>query len=147
MTFEDIEDWIIGKLRTEIPHLKTVKTYAGELEREMEGLPAGFPAAFVVYEGSEFEPVDGPTHSERARFTVLLCTKGLRGQEDLRKGGSGEYGGAYRLIENALSALTNQSLGPEMERLGPAGVHLVFISGTTAIYGVNFQTSFDKNYG
>ncbi|MFZ5998054.1 MAG: phage protein Gp37, partial [Nitrospirota bacterium] len=71
MTFEDIEDKIIADLKTLA--FKTVETYAGQLEQDIESLPIMFPAAYVIYGGSDFEWVDGPNHNESCEFTVLIA--------------------------------------------------------------------------
>ena len=141
MTFEIIEDKIIEKLK-ELPALKTCETYAGQMEGEIERLPVRFPAVFVVYGGSSFEWVDGPNHREIVDFSVMACAKDLRGNEAMRK----EEGGAYGLVNDVLEKLTNEDFGLDIERLRPVKVSLVFISKIMAVYGIDFQTGFDREF-
>jgi|Deesub1362A_J573_1020465.scaffolds.fasta_scaffold00740_18 phage gp37-like protein len=147
MNFEYIEDSIIDALKTAMPYLRTVETYAGQLEDEIERLPVRFPAAYVVYGGSSFNWIDGPNHQETVEFSVLVAAKNLRGNRAVRKGGSApDDRGAYDLINDVLAALTNKTFGLEIERLKPLRVSLVFISRVIAVYGIDFQTSFDRTH-
>lgn len=142
MDFEQIEDSIIAALKTEIPYLRTVETYAGQLEDELEKLPLRFPAVFVVYSGSELNWIDGPNHEEKVGFSVLVAFKDLRSSESVRKA---EYG-AYQMIKDVLSALTNRTFNLNMEKLRPVRVSLIHMGKTIALYSIDFQTSFDKTY-
>jgi phage gp37-like protein len=142
MKFEEIETKIIEALRTELVYLKTVSTYAGELKEELKRLGMSFPAAYIVYKGSSFNHIDGHAQEEKVQFTVLVAAKNLKGGESLRKSSNG----AYQLINDILAALTNQTFGLSIERVRPVRVSLVFISETAAVYGMDFETSFDKTY-
>ena len=141
MTFKDIEDKIITELNT-LSYVKTVETYAGQLEEEIEKALIQFPAMFVVYAGSEYAWVDGPNHNEICEFSILVAAKNLRGQESARKD---DYG-CYQMIYDVLAKLTNRTFGLEIEKLSPLRVTLVFISKTVAIYGIDFQTNFDTTF-
>src|SRR4030067_3517742 len=138
MTFEDIEDKIITELKTQLTYVKTIETYAGQLEQEIEKLPIIFPALFVAYAGSNYEWVDGPNHNETCEFSILAAAKNLRGQASARKD---DYG-CYQMITDVLAKLTNNKFGLEIEKLKPLRVTLVFISKSVAIYGIDFQTNF-----
>lgn len=147
MDFETIEDKIIETLKQGIPELKTIETYAGQLEAEIEKLPVRFPACYVVYGGSGFDFIDGPNHQETTEFSIIVCARNLRGSEAARKGGAtpGEYG-VYDLIKGVLDTLTNKKFGLDMERLKPLRTSLILMTKTIAVYGIDFQTSFDKTY-
>jgi phage gp37-like protein len=142
MNFETIEDKIIEKLKAGLPHLKTCETYAGQMEGEIERMPVRFPAVYVVYGGSTFEEIDGPNHREIVGFSIMACAKDLRGNEAIRK----EEGGAYGLVNDVLEKLTNENFGLDIEKLRPVKVSLVFISKIMAVYGIDFQTGFDKEF-
>jgi phage gp37-like protein len=147
MDFEQIEDSIMDALKKDLPYLKSVETYAGQIEAEIEKLPLRSPAAYVVYGGSDLGWVDGPNYHEKVTFNVLLVTKDLRGNKAARKGGSapGDIG-AYQLIKGVLDTLTNRNFDLDIERLQPVRVSLVFMGRTTAVYGIGFQTGFDNTY-
>jgi phage gp37-like protein len=142
MNFEDIEDKIINEIKTQITSFKTIETYAGQLEQDLDMLPIQFPAAYVVYGGSDYEWIDGPNHNETCTFSILVAAKSLRGQKSVRK----DDNGAYQMVNLILQALINKNFGLSMERLKPVKVSLVFISKTAAIYGVDFQTNFDTTF-
>lgn len=147
MDFEQIEDRIIETLRAELSYLRTVETYAGQLEEEIGKLPVLFPSAYVVYGGSTINRVDGPTHQETVEFSVLVAAKDMRGKEALRKGSPAPNGhGVYGMVKDVLKALTNEDFGLDMEKLRPLRVSPVFIGKTVAIYGIDFQSSFDCTY-
>ncbi len=143
MDFTDIEDAIKTTIRNSLPYVRTVETYAGQLEGEIGERAAPFPAVFVTYGGSELDFIDGRSMSDAPRFSVIVVTKDVRGGRDLRKG---TYG-CYRMVRDVLSALTNRRLGlAAMEPMRPVRVSLIFISKTVAAYGVDFRTSYDTSY-
>jgi phage gp37-like protein len=142
MVFEDIEDQIITKLK-ELTYLKTVETYAGQLEEgEIKKFLVNFPAVLVAYSGSNYEWIDGPNYNEACDFSVLVCAKNVRGNKAIRKAAAG----CYQMIEDVKAKLINQTFGLEIEKLKILRVQLVGISQTTAIYGIDFQTNFDTTF-
>ncbi len=147
MTFVDIENGMIGALKTALPYLKNVETYAGQLDREIAELPKGFPAAYVAYQGSEFKWVDGENWQELPTFKVLVAARSLRivsgVNEDVRENPNT---GAYKMVADVLAALTNQTFGLDIYKLRPVKTELVSITKTTAIYGIDFTTMFDATY-
>ncbi|MDA8326212.1 MAG: DUF1834 family protein [Nitrospiraceae bacterium] len=146
MTFVDIEDNIIAALKAGLPYLRAVETYAGQLDKEIGELALGFPAAYVAYQGSQFEWVDGETWLEKPTFKVLVAARSLRIvsgiNEDVRKGAQG----AYQVVTDVLNALTNQTFGLAIYKLRPVKTELIAIMKTTAIYSVDFTTMFDAAY-
>jgi phage gp37-like protein len=142
MDFEQIEDSIISTLKAALPYAQTVETYAGQLEDSIESLPVRFPAVFVVYSGSTFAPVDGPNHRESVEFSVLAVSKNLRGDRAARK----DVQGAYEMVNDVITALTNKDLGLDIEPLRPLRVSNVFAGKGLAVYGMDFETGFDNTY-
>ncbi|MDA8155563.1 MAG: DUF1834 family protein [Actinomycetota bacterium] len=126
---------------------KVVKTYAGEMAGEVEQLPIQFPASFVAYSGSKYEWVDTKTWLETASFTVLVCAKNLRTALDVNEAVRTDPNtGAYVLLNNVLPALAYKDFGLAMQELKPVDVRLLVITKTTAIYGIEFQAAFDRDY-
>lgn len=143
VTIPDIEDAIISAIKNNIPAIKTVETWAGQIEDEIGKLPVTLPAAYVAYGGSAFSPVDGPSHRERAEFTVIVAARNMRGGEAARK----DAGGAYELIQSVLEALSNEDFGyAGIERMAPVRVSLIRSSRAMAVYGIGFRTAFDTQY-
>jgi|GEM_PF-1707088 phage gp37-like protein len=145
LKFQDIEDAVIARLREELPYLGHVGPYQGELEGELQSLPVRFPAAFVIWRGSRYEWAGGSNHYETARFSVMLCSRDLRGREHAARG-SGGRPGAYQMLEDVLSALSNQALGLRMERLRPLRASLRHLGKDAVLYELEFETGFIKTF-
>lgn len=136
-TFEQMEDGIIQALRLGVPELKSIETYAGQLDGDELGrLPVRFPAAFVVYGGSEYEPVDGPTFGEEAAFTVVLCASDARGRHE----------GAYALVTAALDALVGRIPAEGAGRLRPRRTSLMYTNRQVTAYAVEFTAWADQAF-
>ncbi len=151
MRFEDIEKKIAEKLKTAMPYLKAVQApggfspvfmSSGQMKESLKTLATGFPAVFIAYGGSEFEKLDNLTLQETLGFTVYAAAKNLAGRGQAN---STEYG-AYRMIEDLLTAFANQDLGLDMEKLAPKRISIVELSGAYAVYTIDFQTRFDRTY-
>ena len=144
MTFVDIENGIISALKAALTYLKACETYAGQLDKQIAELPKGFPAAYVAYEGSQFQWVDGENWQELPTFKVLVAARSLRIvsgiNEDVRENPDT---GAYKVVTDVLNTLTNQTFGLDIYKLRPVKTELVVITKTTAIYGIEFTTMFD----
>ncbi len=142
MTFETIEEAIINRLRADMPYARVVESYAGQLENDVSVMMAGFPAVYVVYNGSDYDWVDAVTHNEAVEFSVIVAAKNLKGNKEARKN---DYG-CYQMINDVIQSLTNQTFGLEIEKLRPVKVSLVGASKSVSIYGIDYQTNFDRNY-
>jgi len=139
---EQIEDKIITELQTEITYVKTCETYAGQLAEDLSKLAINFPALYVVYDGSTIDWLDNLNYNEQVGFSVLICAKDARGNASLRKGDNG----CYEMVQDVLDALTGETFGLDIEKLKPVSVALIFITKTVAVYGIKFQTNFDKTF-
>ncbi len=142
MDFEQIEDAIINEIKDNIDYVRTVETYAGQLEARIEELPILYPAIFTTYSGSQYEWVDGNNYNEKDVFTVIVASKNLMGHKVMLKGSSG----CYKMIKDVLSKITGNNFGLDIERMKPRETRLLYISQTIALYGIEFQTNFDKAY-
>ncbi|RJQ22030.1 MAG: DUF1834 family protein [Nitrospiraceae bacterium] len=142
MTHNDIEDKIITEIKTNMTYVRTVETYAGQLEGKIEEMAITFPAAYVVYAGSSFEWVDGPNYNEICEFSVLVCAKNLKGNAAMRK----DTHGCYEMIADIKTNLINKTFGLAMEKLKILRVSLIYISQSVTIYGIDFQTNFDTTF-
>ena len=135
MTYQDIEDKIIARLKSEVPELKDVEPYAGQLEEEIKHLAVRLPAAFVVHDASTFEWIDGSSYNQAAEVDVLIAQR-----VDPRKGAD------KAVVESATEALVHQDLGLQMERLMPVRQELVFTNKLIEVRGIRFRTSFDREF-
>ena len=143
MDFDDIETQIIKTLKDDLDCFKRVETYEGNFDREnLKRMAVNFPAAFVLLSSINIDSVDGPNHKLDCGFTVLVAAKDLRGKEQTKTGAHG----CYQLIKDVLEKLTNQKFGLEMEPLKPGKVSLFFTDQYAVIYGIEFNTNFDKTF-
>lgn len=142
--FEEVEDGIIAAIKTQMPYVLKVETYAGQLDGEVAKLAINAPAIFVMYSGTHFEWADGQAlFNEEVVFTCFLVAKNLRGNEAVRKDGET---GCYKLIKEILKTITNKTFGLDIERLQPIAVKFLFATKTTTVYAVDFKTNFDTVY-
>jgi len=147
MNFEDIEDAIIARIQEQLTYLKTVETYAGQLEADIEGIPVRYPAAFVTYGGSDMTGVDtSPLYAEKPRFGVLCCASNVRGITEAVKGDDAGTKGAYDIVNDVLKALVNRKLGLDMEKLRPVKCDRVYVGESVAVYAIEVETDFDTDY-
>ncbi len=146
-SFSDIETAIITALEAQ-SIFQVVKTYAGELSKDIPGLPLKYPSAFVVYNGSKFEWVDTKTGMETATFDVLVCARSFKTDlgvnEDVRQNVNA---GAYMLIKAVMYALAWQTLGLALTLpLKPVDIKMIAATNTMVIYGLSFEAAFDRDY-
>jgi len=142
MDFEQVEDKMKAEIQAKMSYVKTVESYAGQLEQDIRQLTIPLPAIFIVYGGSTFTWVDGPNHNEDVVFSVLVASKNVRGEKEARKAADG----CYQMINDVLVALTNQTFSLQIEKLVPVRTSLVHVSKTIVIYGIDFKTNFDTTF-
>lgn len=144
MDFKTIEDAIISELKTSVPYLKAVETYAGQLDRDIASLPVRFPAAFVAYEGSNFSAGDlGSSGHESCTFSIFVCARDLRGRGETLKGAAPGDKGAYDAVNDIVEALEYKSLGLNIEPLKPMRASLLFAGAEVVAYSLAFVTGFE----
>lgn len=135
---EQIEDAIIAAIREALPDVKTVESYAGQLESDLPKLTSRMPAVFVLY-GGDVITRDGYGDATHAlRFTTMVACKDLRGKRQART----KDGGAYEIIAGVEAALTDSALGLVIDSLTAQRTDLVFASGSVVVYGIEWQTGY-----
>jgi len=138
MGFDDIMAAIMTALKDKVPVLKTVEARAGFLENEIERIPFNPPAAYVVYEGSEYTALDGLNMEERASFSVFLAVR-----PSSAGNGHAEVSG---LLKKVLGALLFNSLGLDMEGLFPVRTSVASSREGLLLYRILLGTAFDSQY-
>ncbi len=135
MTYAEIEKTVISALKGNVPLLRSVEPYAGQLEDEIKELAVRLPAAFVVHGGSEFRWVDGASFRESVEFSVLIARR-VTGADDA----------GQALMEEALEALSYLDPGDGAERLMPVRAELLFTNRLLAVNAIEFRTGFDRAF-
>ena len=135
MTYSEIEEAVIEVLKGNVPGLRSVEPYAGQLEDEIEKIAVRMPAAYVVHEGSEFLWVDGSSYRERLDVSVLVVQRAARGSTD------------RSVLEAVLASLAHLSPGGQAERLVPVSSTLVFTNRLITVHALEFRCAFDRSFG
>ena len=134
MTYAGIEEAVIGALKKNVPGLRSVEPYAGQLEEEVEKLAMRFPSAYVVHGGSEFSWVDGSSYRERLDVSVLVVQRAARGSTD------------RSVLEAVFEALAHLSPGGQAERLVPVSSTLLFTNRLITVHALEFRSAFDRAF-
>lgn len=136
--FDAIEDALIAAIRSGVPGLKAVESYAGQLEQEAKTLLTGCPAVFVMFGGFATAQDEYAGKTFKPRFTVAVAARDLRGQKQART----KSGGAYDIIKALLELLEGNALDLEIEPLSVVSGAPVYVSGALAVYGLEFETDY-----
>ncbi len=134
MTYAEIEESVIDALKGNVPGIRSVEPYAGQLEDEIKELALRLPAAFVVHGGSAYTWVDGAVYREQAEVSVLLAQR-VTGRRE---------GPEPTVLDAVLEALSHMTLGDSAERLVPVSSSLVFINRLVAVHSLEFRAGFDR---
>ncbi len=134
-----IENAIIGRLRDQIPYLRTCASLAYFLLKEIEDIALILPAAYVTYEQGDFEHSMSGAQDRRMVFSVLAMAGSMKGDEASRHGSGGGIG-VYRLLDDVRVALTNQSCGLDIDPFRPITERSVDGDSHLSVYGISFET-------
>ncbi len=134
MTYSDIEEAVIDVLKENVPGIRSVEPYAGQLEDDVEKIALRMPAAYVVHGGSEFSRVDGSSYRERLDVSVLVVQRAVRGSTD------------RSVLEAVLASLAHLSPGAQAERLVPVSYSLVFTNRLITVHALEFRCAFDRSF-
>lgn len=141
-TIEQIEDALITELNALKTSLgvRTVKTYQGELEEaDIKRLVALFPAIYVVYGGSEYNP-HGDRKVEWMTYHLFVCDKNLRAEEEARRGGT-QNPGTYALLNAARDLLYGDRLSLDIYPLRLVRESAVWFGNGISVYGAEYRTA------
>lgn len=140
MTWIDIENAIINRLKDAIPEARFVETYGGQLEESMR--PMSVPGIYVLMTGAEYTGESEESFRNDVTFQVIAITGNLR----LRGNALQDDDGGYEFVASIIRALTNRNFGLDMARLQPGAMELIFINQTNAAYGISFHTEYVESY-
>lgn len=123
--------------------VKTVETYVGQLEGDINKITGRLPAVFVMFNGDAITRDQYGDESHTLRFTTLVACKDLRGKQTART----KSGGAYDLLDALLAGLVDQDMGLAIESLTALRVDMVFVSSTAVVYAIEWSTGYTNNLG
>lgn len=123
-----IEDAILAAIRnaTGMDYLKTIATYGGELDDDLNNVVRSFPAIWVVFGGSG-KPVKLGVEKWKtpATFVTMVATRNIRNEDAARKGGAVEIG-TYEMIKHVKTLMLGQDFGLPIERFEPGAVRTLY---------------------
>ncbi len=136
MIYQDLEDKIIARLEAEVPKLKSVEAYAGQLDQKIEQLAVRTPSAFVSEVDSKYSWVNGAAYEQKPEVAVLVVQRVKPSTGKVNRG----------ILEGVIEALTHQTFGLGMERLMPSRSTLLFTNSLIEVRDIRFQCSFDRDF-
>lgn len=122
---------IIARLRDGLGRLvRSVDSYAGELDEDAAIVIRSFPAAWVTFAGVDKTQPYGTSrrqHKVDAKFVVIVGERSIRNGAASRHGGPGAVEhGSYLLMTAVRRLLTQQDMGLPIEPLRPGRVRTLY---------------------
>lgn len=112
---QNLENQIIEKLKV-IQGIRTLQSYRGEADDLVDNpgkIIARFPSLLVTFGGNIYAR-DGyarGVYTQNFNFTVFVAARSVRNHgQDLRRVGSATDNGAYKIIQDVRSELTDKDL-------------------------------------
>ncbi len=140
LTITEVEQAIQARLVSRIASLRKVGSLSDFLMADLDDTALLSPAAYVVFDSGSFTHGMARTQEISLTFTVVVVVENQRGNEAARHG-AGSSIGVYQLLDDIRAALTNQTLGLDMEPLFPVSIQGIAGSESLAVYGITFETS------
>lgn len=128
--------------------LRTVKSYAGDLEPDLLAeVIRQFPAVWVLYAGEAAprEIMADTAWRYAPRFSVYVGARNLRNEAASRQGAAGTEIGSYQILEDVRRLLAGHRLGLPIGPLVPGAVRSALQSRDISIYGLSVETLFDED--
>lgn len=143
-TITEVENTIISALnplKSEIG-VKTIKTYGDELdspEALKSAMVAQFPAIYVVYGRGEYS-AHGERKIGKMPFSLFVCDRSLRNEEEARRGGS-KNPGTYAILDAIKAKLWGKTLGLTIEPFELRSETPIWFGKGLSIYEAEYETS------
>lgn len=135
-----IEQAIKSRLKTELPYLKKVGSIGDWLQTKVDDLAPLTPAAFVIYEAGDYEPVGtADIVGKEMVFSIVIVVRSGSSQEKALHG-TGTKKGAYAVLEDVRTCLTGQDLGLAIRSFFPVAERGLDGNQLVAIYSISFKT-------
>lgn len=145
---DEIENAILDTVKnaTGMAYLKTVATYGGELDDDLNNVVRSFPALWVVFGGSAKPVKLGPQKWRTpATFVTMVAARNLRNEEAARKGGAIEIG-TYEMIKHVKTLMLGQDFGLPIDRFEPGAVRTLYNTKIRAsglsVFSLEWSTAF-----
>ncbi|MDD3582336.1 MAG: DUF1834 family protein [Desulfobacca sp.] len=143
-TTKDIEDAILVALAGRLgSYVKTIESYQGQLEADLEKFPWRLPASLVMLRETRVEKATTHTYDLNLTFTVIVADRNLRGNREGRLSNVG----IYRMLEDVRGALWDQDLGLEINPLTLVKEEALLNNRQMAVFAADYQTQMVVSFG
>lgn len=144
----DIESALVDTIKNAagLSYLKTVDSYAGQLDAGLTEVIRSYPAVWVTFAGSA-KPVRSGSNTWKvpATFVVMVAARNVRSEKSARSGSANEIG-AYQILKEVRTLILNQDLGLAIERLVPGAIKTLYNTrvgkDALAIFSQEWSTAF-----
>lgn len=139
-----IEDSIITAIKadpTMSGYLKTCESYQGQLEEDLKLLPRLFPAAFVMFQSSDYRPLSNEEQEADFLFSILVVSQTYRGNVAARTGAPGLVG-VYTMLKDLRILLVGKTFGlPDFPPLLAIREEALLNTTALTVYDAQYKTS------
>jgi phage gp37-like protein len=146
-----IEDAMIARFKATLTYLKSVESYAGQLDDETFDSVRVMPALWIAFAGlGTPKQLGADRFLTPATFAVMCCVRSVRGEKTARRGGAapGDVG-VYHIMRDVRQLLLMQDLGLAIEHFRPGPMKTIFNTklknGGLAVYSYEWHTKFIDN--
>jgi len=117
-------------------YVKTIDSYQGQLEADLEKFPWRLPATLVMLRETSVEKATSHTYDLSLTFTVVVADRNLRGNREGRLSNVG----IYRMLEDVRGALWDQDLGLDINPLTLVKEEAVLNNRQMVVFAADYQT-------
>lgn len=147
----EIENAVIERIKAaNLPYLRFVGSYGGELMGDWQSVIRSLPAVWVTFKGSGTPAPLNTAHTRwrvELRFTTIVAAKSLRSEKATRHGGEHSIG-TYQMLNDIGRIIALQDFNLDgVDYLRPREIRSLFNAGTGAqalsVFAQNWTTLVD----
>lgn len=147
----EIENAVIERIKAaNLPYLRFVGSYGGELMGDWQAVIRSLPAVWVTFKGSGTPAPLNTAHTRwrvELRFTTIVAAKSLRSEKATRHGGE-HHVGSYQLLNDIGRIIALQDFNLDgVDYLRPRDIRSLFTAGSGAqalsVFAQNWTTLVD----
>lgn len=129
-----------------LSYLKTVDSYAGQLDEGLGEVIRSYPAVWVTFAGAgKPTRTSHKTWKVPATFVIMVAARNVQNEKAARVGTANDIG-AYQILKEVRALLLDQDFGLSIERLAPGAIKTLYNTkvgkDALAIYSQEWTTAF-----
>jgi phage gp37-like protein len=141
LTLAQIEDALLATLQVSATlgsYCKTIESYAGQLEEDLDTMVIRTPACFVMLSSSSAQARTNRQQEKFVTFSLLLLDRNARGNRAARRGDLASIG-VYTMLHDAQVLLVGNTLGL-------TEFHPLLLQQETAVLNTKSLALYDAQY-